>query len=56
MEQVWPFEHTPWMVPYAAGFYAARYGLDDSREFVEAHAAELIALGQGRINPDRAKP
>lgn len=45
MDQVYPFEHTPWFKPYAAGFYAARYlGEDLTREQVAERQDELLAL------------
>lgn len=45
LDQVWPFEHTPWFRPYAAGWYAYKYlGLVLSREEVEARLDELLAL------------
>lgn len=45
MDQVWPFEHTAWFRPYAAGWYAYRYlGLELSREEVEARLDELLGL------------
>lgn len=45
MHQLYPFEHTPWFKPYAAGYYAAfRLGEDLSRQEVEARQDELLAL------------
>lgn len=45
MEQVYPFEHTPWFRPYAAGFYAWKYhGLSLSREETIARLDELLGL------------
>lgn len=45
MEQLYPFEHSEWFMPYAAGFYAFKYlGLDLTREEVEARMDELLAL------------
>ena len=45
MAQVYPFEHTPWFRPYAAGYYAAvRLGEDLDRETVERRQDELLAL------------
>ena len=46
MERTWMFPHSEWFKPYVAGFYAHKYGCDESREYVMAHLDELIALGQ----------
>lgn len=47
MEQVWPFEHSEWFKPYAAGWYAYKYlGQQVSRAEVERHLDELLALEQ----------
>jgi hypothetical protein len=50
MERPWMLNHSVWFLPYAAGYYAAQYGLPTDREWVEAHQFDLIALGQGRIS------
>ena len=42
MERPWMFEHSEWFRPYVAGYYAHLRGLDESREYVEAHIDELI--------------
>lgn len=45
MERIWPWPHTPWFRPYAAGWYAHAYlGEDLTREQVEARLDELLAL------------
>lgn len=45
MERVWPWPHTDWFRPYAAGWYAWSYlGEDLTREEVEARMDELLAL------------
>lgn len=45
MGQVYPFEHSDWFKPYAAGYYAATYlGEDLTREETEARLDELLAL------------
>ena len=49
MQRVWAFDHSPWFVPYVAGYYAAQYGLSTDRAWVEAHADQLIQLGQGHV-------
>lgn len=47
MERVYPFEHTEWFKPYAAGWYAAAYlGEELTRAEVEARMDELLALEQ----------
>lgn len=43
--QVYPFEHSDWFKPYAAGWYAFSYlGEDLARYQVEARLDELLAL------------
>lgn len=49
MEQVWFLDHSEWFKPFAAGYYAALYGLPDDRTYVEQHIDELIAIGQGLL-------
>jgi hypothetical protein len=45
LAQVYPFEHSDWFRPYAAGYYAFAYlGEDLSREDVEERLEELLAL------------
>lgn len=45
MERVWPWPHSEWFRPYAAGWYAHAYlGVDLSRSEVEARLDELLAL------------
>lgn len=45
MGRVYPFEHSEWFKPYAAGFYAFVYlGEDLSRENVVGRLDELLAL------------
>jgi hypothetical protein len=45
MARVWPWEHSEWMKPYAAGFYAHSYlGLDLSRGEVVERLDELLGL------------
>jgi hypothetical protein len=48
MERVWYLPHSPWMVPYAAGYYAHLHGLPEDREWVESNSEKLISLGTGR--------
>lgn len=43
-EQPYMFEHSAWLQPYVAGFYAKKYeGLNLTREQVEARLSELLA-------------
>ena len=43
-EQPWMFEHTPWIKPYVAGFYAKKYeGKNLSRDEVIKRLDELLA-------------
>lgn len=45
MDQTYPFEHSEWFKPYAAGYYAATYlGEDLTREETEARLDDLLAL------------
>lgn len=45
MEQVYPYQHSEWFKPYAAGYYAATYlGEDLTREETMARLDELLAL------------
>lgn len=45
MERTWPWEHSEWFKPYAAGFYAWSYlGEDLTREQTMARLDELLAL------------
>lgn len=45
MERVWPYEHTEWFKPYAAGWYAWSYLREElSREQVMDRLDELLAL------------
>ena len=51
MERVWYRPHSEWFKPHAAGYYAHVHGLPDDRAFVLAHLDDLIAIGQGRLEP-----
>lgn len=45
MEQVYPFEHSDWFKPYAAGYYAATHlGEELTREKTEDRLDDLLAL------------
>ena len=45
MDRVYPFEHTEWFKPHAAGWYAADYlGEDLTREETYLRLEELLAL------------
>lgn len=45
MDRVWPWEHSDWFKPYAAGWYAFAYeGRDISREEAIADLDRLLAL------------
>jgi hypothetical protein len=45
MERIWPWPHTEWFKPYAAGWYAHAYlGLDLTREQTLERLDELLAL------------
>jgi hypothetical protein len=45
MERVWPWPHSEWFKPYAAGWYAWSYlGLDLTRHEAETRMDELLGL------------
>jgi hypothetical protein len=45
LHRVWPWEHSDWFKPYAAGWYARSYLAEDlDREEVDARLDELLAL------------
>lgn len=45
MDRVWPWEHTEWFRPHAAGWYAHAYlGLDLTRDETLARLDELLEL------------
>lgn len=45
MERIWPWEHSAWFRPYAAGWYAWTYlGEEITREEATARMDELLAL------------
>jgi hypothetical protein len=47
MEQTYPFEHSEWFKPYAAGYYAFSYlGEDLTRQEAVTRLNELLALEQ----------
>ena len=48
MSRTWMFEHSEWMKPFVAGYYAFHFGYPDDRAYVSANVDSLIALGQGR--------
>jgi len=50
MDRIWMFEHSEWMKPYVAGYYAAHHGLPDGPNYVLPRIEELIRLGQGIIS------
>lgn len=46
-DQPYMFEHSDWIKPYVAGFYARKHlGLDLTRAEVEARMDELLRLEQ----------
>jgi 5-methylcytosine-specific restriction endonuclease McrA len=47
MHRAWILPHTPWMRPFAAGYYAYQRGLPDDEQYVLAHLDELLMIGQG---------
>lgn len=51
MDRPWILPHSEWFKPYAAGFYAHRFGFRDDREFVLANLDALLAIGQGFHSP-----
>lgn len=64
MERIWFLEHSPWFIPYVAGYYAAQRAQSEgkevtkdynqsltyfSKEWIAKNAADLIFYGQGLI-------
>lgn len=47
MERPWLLEHSEWMKPHAAGYYAHTLGLPTDRQYVMDNLADLLAQGQG---------
>lgn len=46
MDQPWPWQHTAWFRPYAAGFYAAKYLKEDlNLDETMARLDELLEIG-----------
>lgn len=46
-EQPWMFEHSAWLKPYVAGFYAKKYeGKNITREEAESRLTTLLAYEQ----------
>lgn len=44
IERPWMFDHTPWIKPYVAGYYANCYGYPTDRAYVTAHLDTLLLL------------
>ncbi len=55
MEQPFMFEHSKWFLPYVAGYYAHILGLDESRDYVEKHADEIIRQYMNSDDPLQKK-
>jgi len=56
IERVWLFDHSPWFLPYVAGYYAHTHNLPTDRASVVKHAALLISLGQGKLERSQLIP
>jgi 5-methylcytosine-specific restriction endonuclease McrA len=46
LEQIWMFDHSDWIKPYVAGYYAYLQGLSDNREYIDNHLSDLLLLGR----------
>ena len=46
MERQWMFEHSAWIKPYVAGYYAHLHGRPTDKKYVQAHLNELLRLGR----------
>lgn len=54
MHRPWPWEHSEWMKPYAAGFYASKYaGEELPRQQVEDRLEEFLDLGRREESVER---
>lgn len=54
MNRPWPWEHSEWMKPYVAGFYAMKYrGEELSREETMERLDELLELGHREESTER---
>jgi hypothetical protein len=49
LERTYMLEHTEWIKPYVAGYYAASAGLPCDRDTVEARLNEYLAIGQPHL-------
>ena len=46
MDRPYMFEHSTWMKPLVAGYYAHLRGLPDDRDYVMAHLDDLLRIGE----------
>jgi hypothetical protein len=46
IERLFMFEHSVWFQPYAAGYYASKYGLIEDKEFVLANLDQILDFGR----------
>lgn len=54
MDHPWPWEHSDWFRPYAAGFYASKYlGEELSREETEERLEMILAMGRNEEAVER---
>ncbi len=50
LEQAWMFEHSQWIKPYVAGYYAHLLGMLEERKAVTRFADRIIQLAQQRVD------
>lgn len=54
LNRPWPWQHSEWFKPYAAGFYASQLlGVDLTREQTEERLDELLAIGANHAAIER---
>lgn len=54
LERPWPWQHSEWFKPYAAGFYASHIlGEELTREQTEERLAELLEIGANHAAVER---
>ena len=49
IEQIWMFDHSEWIKPYIAGYYAFILKFSDDTNYIKDHLSELLSLGKGNF-------
>jgi len=50
MERYWMFDHSPWIQPYIACYYANMHNLPTDKQYVMDHLAQLLEYGKPKLN------